>query len=163
MNRWDKSGIPHKGWQFKRIEDPGGEGDCDDITYEQCDMCGKEKIRYVHILGHPDYGEIRVGCVCASKMLEDYVNPQQRENDLKNRLNRRRSFMKQNWKYKGSTGNYYLRYKGEYITIARSKYGPGLGVIFRNQSVWKYNDKKINDLHTAKMTAFELFDALHVP
>lgn len=162
MNRWDKPDIPHKGWRYEGMEDLGEDAEDFEIPYEQCEMCGKERIRYVHILSHPDYGEIRVGCDCASRMLDDYVNPQQREKDLKNRMNRRRSFLRQSWQYKVSTGNYSLRYKGEYITIMKSKYGPGWGVIFQNKSCWEYNGRKINDVQTAKLVAFDLFDALHV-
>lgn len=34
-------------------------------------MCGNEKIRYVHILPHPEFnGEIRAGCSCTAKMME---------------------------------------------------------------------------------------------
>lgn len=97
--RWDKADIPHKGWQYVGMEDLGEDVyPGDPIPYEQCEMCGKEKIRYVHLLKHPDYdGEIRVGCDCASKMLCDYVTPQDRERNLKNRVNRRKNFMKQEW------------------------------------------------------------------
>ena len=134
----------------------------DPIPYEQCEMCGKEKIRYVHLLRHPDYdGEIRVGCDCASKMLCDYVTPQERERNLKNRVNRRSNFMKQEWYCKPETGNYTLRYKGDQITIVRSKYGPGWGVVFKGEWQWDYHGRKITDFDTAKVVAFNLFDELH--
>jgi hypothetical protein len=36
-------------------------------------MSGNEKIRYVHIMEHPDLDEtFEVGCVCAEKMSGDY-------------------------------------------------------------------------------------------
>lgn len=92
MERWDRKGVPHKGWIFEYIEDNEG-------NYEQCEMCGKEGIRFVHVLSHPEYGEIRVGCECASKMLDDYVNPQQRERTLKNKINRLKNFLKIEWNY----------------------------------------------------------------
>ena len=97
MLRWNKADIPHKGWEYIGMEDLGEDVyPGDPIPYEQCEMCGKEKIRYVHLLKHPDYdGEIRVGCDCASKMVCDYVTPQERERNLKNRVNRRKNFMKQ--------------------------------------------------------------------
>lgn len=162
MNRWDRPDVPHKGWTYKGMEDLGEDADSDDIPYEQCEMCGKERIRYVHILSHPEYGEIRVGCVCASNMLDDYVNPQLHERNLKNRTNRRLNFMKQEWRLKPSTGNYSMKYKGEFITIMRSKFGAGWGVIFQGKQVWQYNGRKIMDLSTAKQVAFDLFDENHV-
>ena len=54
-------------------------------------MCGQEKIRYVHILQHPNFsGELRVGCICTEHMTDDYINPQKKERELKNRLNRKK-------------------------------------------------------------------------
>ena len=48
--RWDKKDIPHKGWIEIGMEDLGEEAEFgDEIQYEQCEMCGNEKIRYVHI------------------------------------------------------------------------------------------------------------------
>lgn len=163
--RWDKSGVPHKGWRYIGVEDLGeyvepGE----QINYEVCEMCGNERIRYVHLLEHPDYhGEIRVGCVCASKMIDDYVDPKESERKLKNRVNRKLNFMKQEWRFKSSTGNYTLRYKGNNITIMKSKHGPNWGVIFKGKYLWDYNGKRIKDLDTAKIVAFNLFDELYEP
>jgi hypothetical protein len=163
MTRWNKANVPHKGWKYLGMEDLGENLEPDDvIKYEQCEMCGNERIRYVHILEHPDYyGEIRVGCVCASKMIEDYVNPREKERELKNRVNRKKNFMKQEWRYKPSTGNYSLRYKGDYITIIKSKFNSGWGVIFKGKCQWDYNGRMITDLNTAKIVAFNLFDELH--
>ena len=63
-----KEGVPHKNWQYRYVYDHLEEnGD-----YFKCEMCGKDEVRYVHVLYHDDYGEIRVGCVCAGKMIEDY-------------------------------------------------------------------------------------------
>lgn len=100
--RWDKADIPHKGWQYVGMEDLGEDVyPGDPIPYEQCEMCGKEKIRYVHLLKHPDYdGEIRVGCDCASKMLCDYVTPQDRERNLKNP-----QIASANWTHSGRKGS----------------------------------------------------------
>lgn len=163
MQLWDKLGIPHKGWEYVGVEDLGenvysGES----IPYERCEMCGRERIRYVHILRHPEYdGELRVGCVCASKMIDDYVAPRERERNLVNRVNRKGSFMKRNWRYKSDTGNYCLRYKGENITIMRSKYNSGWGVVFQGESYWKYHGRRIDDFETAKLVAFDLFDEFY--
>ena len=132
------------------------------IAYEQCEMCGKEKIRYVHLLRHPDYGEeIRVGCDCASKMMCDYTIPHERERNLKNRVNRRNNFMKKQWHLKSNTGNYTLRYKGDQITIVRNKFDQGWGVVFKGEWQWKYHGRRITDFDTARIVAFNLFDELH--
>lgn len=162
MVRWDRVGLPHKGWRYVGIEDLGEEVmEGEDIPYEKCEMCGNENIRYVHILSHPEYKEeIRVGCVCASKMTENYTDPGRNEKELLNRSKRRTSFLRREWKKtdKGFT----LRYKGENITIVLSRYGLW-GVVFQNQWRWEYHGKKIRDVKTAKLVAFDLFDELHEP
>lgn len=94
--RWDKKDIPHKGWIEIGMEDLGEEAEFgDEIQYEQCEMCGNEKIRYVHIMKHPEFlGELRVGCICACHMTDDYESPQARERELRNRVQRKKNFMK---------------------------------------------------------------------
>ena len=162
MARWSQEGIPHKGWRYVDVEDvcEGLAGD-DERVYEQCQMCRNERIRYVHILTHPEFdGEIRVGCDCAAKMTDDYVNPSQREKDLRNRVNRKRNFLKQDWRL-NRNGNHVLRYKGENVTIMKSNYGSNFGIIFRGERVWTYQGHKIYDLDTAKQVACALFDDLH--
>lgn len=157
MARWDRAKIPHKGWKYIGIEDLGENTlPKDEIPYEQCEMCGNERIRFVHILVHPEFKEkIRVGCKCATKMIENYADPEKKERDLKNRTKRRESFLRQIWKKtkKGFT----LRYKGENITIVISKYST-FGIVFRKQWCWKYQGKVLNDINTAKFAAFDLFD-----
>lgn len=36
------------------MEDLGEGLEGEEIEYEQCEMCGNEKIRYVHIMKHPE-------------------------------------------------------------------------------------------------------------
>ena len=91
----------------------------------------------------------------------NYVNPREKERDYKRRSRRRTNFLRQEWRRKPETGNYTLRYRGEHFTIMKSKYDSGWGVMFRNKSEWKYNGRKIQDLETAKLVAFDMFDELH--
>lgn len=84
---WDNKGMPHKGWSCSGMEDLGAPDG-------QCEMCGKEEIRYVHFMQHSEVkGTISVGCVCAEKMEEEYGNDRsaarQREAKLKNAAGRR--------------------------------------------------------------------------
>jgi hypothetical protein len=79
-----------------------------ETDYETCMMCGNEKIRYVHIVEHTEVGEeFRVGCTCAEKMTNDYLNPERRERELRNRANRRISWTKKDWK-RSKNSNYFL-------------------------------------------------------
>jgi hypothetical protein len=116
-NYWNIPGVPHKGWEFDTIIDL-----CEDEEeYETCMMCGKEQIRFVHILSHNEVVEpFRVGCVCAEKMTGDYVNPKQRQRQLENRAKR-----KDNWKFKdwpqSQKGNDYYKFEGHHLVIFRDK------------------------------------------
>jgi hypothetical protein len=65
----------HKGWTWQDVEDLGG-------LDGECEACGTEH-RYSHYLTHPEHPSISVGCVCAGKLTEDYVNPAAREKELR--------------------------------------------------------------------------------
>ena len=78
INLWDQPNVPHKGWIFLDVIDT-------ETAEANCEMCGNERVRYVHIMAHTDYSErLNVGCVCAEKMADDYVNPRRRERALRN-------------------------------------------------------------------------------
>lgn len=158
MARWDNAGFPHKGWTLIECIDLGADvSDDDEIEYETCEMCHNERIRYVHVLTHPDYpGEIRVGCDCACKLTEDYISHPENERRLKNKAARRRNFLKQEWG-KNYKGNWVLRYKGEYITAI--KRNGVYGFAYHDNWVWQYNGCRITDLNTLKLAAFEMFDS----
>ena len=56
-NRWDQPGVPHKGWHCVDVVDLRADGEsADETDYATCQMCGNEKIRYVHIMEHPGSG-----------------------------------------------------------------------------------------------------------
>jgi hypothetical protein len=47
---------------------------------EICEMCEFAEIRYVHIMQHPDYPEtLRVGCVCAENMGDEYARDREKD------------------------------------------------------------------------------------
>lgn len=55
MGLWNVEGVPHKGWKCIGVADLGEYVAADEeIEYAQCEMCGKESIRYVHSMKHPD-------------------------------------------------------------------------------------------------------------
>lgn len=117
MGEWTKTGIPHKGWTCIDVVDLAEESEAgEEITYEQCEMCGNERIRFVHIMRHPDFSEeLHVGCVCAEKMTDDYVNPRKCETELKNKAMRRHNFNKQEWWFNSAKHTYIKKYKGELL------------------------------------------------
>ena len=156
MAKWDRPGVPHKGWTLVGYEDIKEDADDDDFEYETCEMCHNERIRYVHILTHPDYdGEIRVGCDCACKMTDDYETQPEHERQMRNRAARRRNFLRQKW-VQNYKGNWVLRYKGQHITAIERN--GSYGFVFNNKWIWYYKGRKIYDLETLKLAAFDAFD-----
>lgn len=117
-NHWKQKGIPHKGWTLVDVIDVREDGQQEwETDYEVCMMCGHEKIRYVHILQHKEIEEeFRVGCTCSEKMTNDYINPLKREGELRNRANRRISWIKKEWK-RSKNGNYYLTAEENHLLI----------------------------------------------
>jgi hypothetical protein len=80
--KWSERGVPHKGWVFVAMEDVE-----DDLV--TCEMCETAQVRFVHIMRHEQYqGELRVGCICAERMEEDYTGPRKRETAYKRGLRR---------------------------------------------------------------------------
>jgi hypothetical protein len=140
VNLWNQPEVPHKGWQFVNVIDT-------ETAEETCEMCGNERIRYVHIMAHPNYsGPLNVGCVCAEKMADDYVNPRKRERELRNaaakrlRDNKRKiaqdaehrqEILSAQWK-DSKNGNPYLQVYLEYKHGVRKV----LAVVFKS----KFND-----------------------
>lgn len=134
-NYWKHPDIPHKGWNFIEVIDV--RDDCSsstEIEYETCMMCGNEKIRYVHIVEHDKVDEIfRVGCICAEKMTNDYLNPVRRERELKNRSSRLTKWKNKDWKL-SKKGNYFLDFDHRHLLIYKDrcthKYKVKIGEIF---------------------------------
>ena len=156
-NFWKQSGVPHKGWYLLEVIDVREDGQCEDeTTYEECMMCGNEKIRYVHILQHDDISEeFRVGCNCAERMTEDYVNPRKRERDLRNRAARLANWTDRQWKMSQS-GNPYLRMDGHFFLIFRDKYS-GNYKYKLDDNFYKSSFQTIED---AKIASFKTMEQL---
>ena len=127
VNLWNRPNVPHKNWCWLDVIDT-------QTRDSVCDMCGNERIRYVHVMAHPEYpAQLSVGCVCAEKMTNDYVNPKQRERKLRNAAasrtreakrererkdDRRRQITEASWQY-SKNGNLYMRVYLEYAHARR--------------------------------------------
>jgi hypothetical protein len=68
-------------------------------------------------MDHPDYPEtLGVGCVCAEHMEQDYVQPRLREQNLRSKSQRRKTWVKRNWRT-SARGNLYLNTEGYNLTV----------------------------------------------
>lgn len=80
--------IPKDGWKDDRVEDMKEAG----FT---CEHCKREKIRFVHILTHPEYkGEYRVGCVCAGNLTGNPELSRQKEKERRNEARKLEAWQK---------------------------------------------------------------------
>ena len=148
VNYWKQPGIPRKGWTLLDVIDIREDGQSEsDTDYETCMMCGNEKIRYVHVVEHSEVSsEFRVGCSCAEKMTEDYVNPARREKDIRNRSSRLLKWTKKQWK-KSKNGTYYLKIEERLLLIFQdkktSKYKVKIGDTFGKKAFDKIEKAKV--------------------
>jgi len=116
VNRWDKPGIPRKGWIHQGVVD---EGD----AIHTCEMCGKEEIRFVHVMFHPLEGmQLAVGCVCAGKMIDDYELPRLKEKSVRNLANRKNKWLTRKWGV-NAKGNHALKIGENRFLVYKTKYG----------------------------------------
>lgn len=158
-NRWDQIGIPHKGWCcIDCIDVIGDDKLANETDYATCQMCGNEKIRYVHIMEHAEFGEqLEVGCICAVKMSGDYNTPKQREKLLKSRTARRDHWLKRKWRISRSKGNSYLNIKEH-----NKKYNLVV-FYYKSKKRWGYEINKVYGQDTyatiddAKLALFDDF------
>lgn len=149
--RWDKKGYPHKGWDEVNVVDAFELGE-EDV---HCEMCNTE-IRNIHILKHPEIQEdIRVGCICAEHLTNDYKRPEEREKKFKQKVTWGNSkFWKRNDK-----GNYFRKYKGATIWVCQKKNGNWvIGIRPRGSSETIWGRKIFPNNLTAKRYSLEGYE-----
>ena len=146
---WDRRGVPHKGWRCVRCDDLGQ-------AVGQCQMCGKEEIRYVHHMEHDEYDEtVGVGCVCAGKMEDDYARPKMREQRMKNKASRRQRWLARKWR-ESSKGNDYINAEGLNVVVFPYKRGPATGK-WGYRIDGQFGKRAFATADEAKLAAFEEF------
>jgi hypothetical protein len=141
--------VPKRGWICADVIDLGE-------PFGKCGMCGKEDIRYVHIMRHENHQSVGAGCVCAGKMEGDVDIAKDRENALKNKISRFATFAKLDLKI-SKKGNPYTKYKDTIITfMAKENKNKGVTWTFVENSEFSNN---FGSLEEAKRAAFEKVDA----
>jgi hypothetical protein len=149
MDRWDQKGIPHKGWTCEGVTDL-------DAPDGHCEMCGREEVRYIHHMSHPDYPVgLDVGCVCADKMEDDRVAPRLRERVLRNAATRRKRWLSRAWRI-SRQGNEYINTDGFNISVF-PKVGGGWGGKIEERATGRsvFNRRHYRTSDEAKLGAFD--------
>lgn len=146
-NLWNTAGIPHKGWWCVEVIDLRADGTPSEETdYAVCQMCGNERIRFVHVMAHPDLSErFDVGCVCAEKMSDDYEGPKKKESRLRNRAVRRARWLQRAWRI-SAKGNSFLNLENYNLVVYPTKtqrWGYKIGDRFSQKTYETVNEAKL--------------------
>jgi hypothetical protein len=111
-----RDGIPRKGWILWSTADNGT------ATFA-CENCGYPHVRYVHELSNERAGRhVRVGCVCAEHLTQDFSTPRLRERALKTRAGRRMRWPTLNWRLSANR-NLYLKKAGMIVVLRQGPRG----------------------------------------
>jgi hypothetical protein len=147
--KWSNLNVPHKGWTCIDIEDLGE-------PLSTCEMCESQSIRYVHYMKHPEYKDIlRVGCVCAGKMEENYGGAKLRDDFMKKRSSKRLRWINNSrWKI-SQKGNDWIKTDG-YIIVMKKQDGFWRALIkSEDETFEKWSHRKYESLDEAKLAAFD--------
>lgn len=103
--------MPQFGWEYC------GESDLEDLI-GVCELCGNQ-IRYEHLVHHPNWGWLNVGCLCADRLIGDNT-ASDIEKKRKAEADRFKTFRNSpRWKHKGN--RYYRNFEDYTITIWDNK------------------------------------------
>lgn len=134
---------------------------CDDdpdAPLTKCEVCGCEKVRYLHVMEHEDFFmDLNVGCICAGVMEDDILRAKERDRRMKNRAKRKRNFIKKKL-VQINHRVMQLKHKGCVYQIIESN--GGYAVQSENSYVRTYKNKPISNMLTAMYAAFDLADPI---
>ena len=129
-NLWENNSVPHHGWSCEGVVDLGS-------PTGVCGMCGKQIIRYVHIMKHEGVsGKIGAGCICAGKMEGNVEHARSRETQFKLREARRATFLSKKRRL-SRNGHPYFKYKDKILTILQDARKPGYFKVICDGNVTK--------------------------
>lgn len=144
--KWAQAGVPKKGWTCT------GETVLDGRD-ETCQMCERERIRFVHHMSHPKFSDLACGCDCAARMEEDYAAATRRDKGMKASVRRRKAWPSlKAWRISGN-GNPIIESEGFRVTIFRS--GQWTGMVSNASTDFKHRLKQYASIEAAKLAAFD--------
>ncbi len=145
--RWDKPGIPHQDWTCVDTYDMGE-------PEHTCQMCGNERVRYVHVMHHRESPELHTGCVCAAHMsgIPRGVY-KDRERVLQSRFAMRTRWLTRKWR-RSKKGNQYLKLKDHVMVVFQS---PSYGGCWNGSFDGQFYNGRFNSINAAKLALFDEF------
>lgn len=159
--KWLDNVTPKRGWACTGAEDLGT-----GVT-EECEMCEREQVRYIHLMTHGNQEplELRVGCICSGHMegsldteqsvAQAVATAQRRTANLNNRDKRRQNFPNLGGWKESKNGNPWIKKDGHWVTITSGKYGKYSAIVDKHPlNQW------VDTIELAKFAAFDyLFPA----
>lgn len=143
MNFWNQQNIPHKGWTLIDFYSH-------DYPVHKCEMCGQEDIVNVFVMQHKTEDiRFEVGCVCAEKMLNDYVNPKKYQSTFIKWKKRKENWPNLKW-YRTVKGNIDIKKDGNHVVIFTNNNIDGFKLIINKQ----FGKGIYKNIYEAKMAAF---------
>lgn len=164
MKEWINDEIPEEGYIYRSCLDY--RHGFDSVDYEsdsnivgmKCNKCEKNTGVFIHFVSHRMYTIDAILCRnCAEIMIKNNIIPLEKELENQKIYELKVDFLKLEGQTK-SNGNIVLKYNGKIITIMKSKYNDGLGVVYEGKQIWKYYGRTISDIRTAKLAAFNFFE-----
>src|SRR6056297_2366623 len=118
QRRLEEWNAPLNDWYCMDVIDI--EEELSDTDLFTCELCGCNRVRFVHVMKHDEYFEhVHVGCICAGVMEDDVLAAKARERLVKNRAKRKKNFPNRKWKT-NHLGFLELQYRGSLIHILPS-------------------------------------------
>lgn len=147
---------PRAGWFLVSTIDNG--------TAEfKCQNCGYAHVRFEHELENRESGmRVKVGCVCAEHLTEDFTGPRLRERALKSRASRRMRWPTLNWRV-SAKGNLFLRKDGWVVVIKEAPRGRWVVSYTErdaSEDEWIRVPGRCNTPQEAKLAAFDALYSL---
>jgi hypothetical protein len=151
-----REGWPRSGWTLLSTTD-------NETASFECENCGYPHVRYEHELRHEKTKQrVRVGCVCAEHLTQDFVTPKLRERGLKSRAGRRMRWPTLNWRLSGK-GNLYLKKSGMVIVLKQGPLG-GWAASYKPKDALDHEWVHLTAWHdTASAAKLAAFDSLYPP
>ena len=138
-----QKGFPHSGWECVGIEE--------NPEMQLCECCGKQMIRYVHKMRHPEFTDIEVGCICAGFLEGNLERAKERESYLR----RKEKFIHGRW----TEENKARQLKCYKRRGARIYYlGGDYGVWYNDRICWKFHGHSMRSFDEAAEAAFEVYE-----
>lgn len=155
--KWGDPTTPKDGWMCEEIRDLAPD---DGTPFEEyhavCEMCERKRIRYQHLMTHPEWpGHVHAGVVCAGKMENNEAAAKRREKEARNRSGRRRRWPSLRAWEKSGQGNHHISRDGIHILVFRRRNGQwGIRVRCEHTGVEKWGKKQFSTLTQAKLRSF---------